>query len=208
MFWCCAESSNNATVQMLPDSSEHYSSAHGKGVAEPGATFEVELNLNGQLGLELDLTDGENGPMITAIMDGSVKEFNETKSRLALKVYDRIGKVNGVTGKTIDLHKALSASPSEGSVQLSLQRPQERTVVLHKTGELGINLHYKKNSAGIVIKDIIDGGLVDKWNRDHPEAVVTTGDRIVSFNGEAMKGADLVNKLKVSSILTLKVLHY
>jgi len=210
MFWCCAaESSDSTAPQLLVSNTESYadSAVSAKTVGENGGTFEVALgSITGQLGLELDMTDATNGPMIASILDGHVQDFNRKNPGQALKVYDRIAKVNGRNGTSVELQKLLASS--QGPVQLQIVRPQERTTILHKTGELGINLHYKKNSTGIVIKDIIDGGMLAKHNAENPEAQVVVGDRIVGFSGEAMKGTDLVKKLQESSILTLTVMHY
>jgi len=208
MLWCCAAESSDSTAAQLPVSNtDDDSGVSAKTVGENGGTFEVALgSMTGQLGLELDMTDATNGPMISDILDGYVRDFNRKNPGQALKVYDRIAKVNGRNGTSVELQKLLASS--QGPVQLQIVRPQERTTILHKTGELGINLHYKKNSTGIVIKDIIDGGMLAKHNAENPEAQVVVGDRIVGFSGEAMKGTDLVKKLQESSILTLTVMHY
>jgi len=178
-----------------------------KTVGETGGTFEVDLgSITGQLGVELDMTDATNGPMIAEILDGQLQEFNRKNPGQALKVYDRIAKVNGRNGNSVELQKLLVSS--QDPLQLQIVRPQERPITLHKTAELGINLHYKKHSTGIVIKEIIDGGVLAKHNAENPEAPVVSGDRIVAFNGEAMKGTDMVKKLQESKVLTLTVMHY
>ena len=65
-----------------------------------------------------------------------------------------------------------------------------------KTGGLGLKMDYKAISKGAVVVDIVEAGLLAKWNTENPNKVVQNGDRILAFNGRACMGDELVSALK------------
>eukprot|EP00931_Biecheleriopsis_adriatica_P096103 TRINITY_DN69752_c0_g1_i1.p1 TRINITY_DN69752_c0_g1~~TRINITY_DN69752_c0_g1_i1.p1 ORF type:complete len:243 (-),score=36.31 TRINITY_DN69752_c0_g1_i1:81-809(-) len=157
-----------------------------------------------QLGVELDLTDAER-PLISEVLPGLVQQWNERHPADALRVYDRICAVGGRGGN--DIYQRLCAQ--QPSIRLTIDRPEIITITLFKPGDLGLNLHFKKSSHALVVKDIFDGGLFAKWNANNPEQPVAIGDRIFAFGGQVEKGRSLVNKLKeAKNKVELSVAHY
>ncbi|OLQ01608.1 putative transposon protein [Symbiodinium microadriaticum] len=86
---------------------------------------------------------------IISIGEGMVQEFNVTHPDLALKPFDRIEAVNGMSD---DLSKAMAEAfenPKLGIASLRICRPKVLDVLIAKKGEpLGVKLNFTASSAG------------------------------------------------------------
>ncbi|CAK9013655.1 unnamed protein product [Durusdinium trenchii] len=126
-------------------------------------------------------------------------------------MYDRIVKVEGELGQGgKDIMKKIAAKVTNG-VQVTMQRPQERTVTVERTARLGMNLNYRKGThAKPWISSIEDGNcLIDQWNKTHPTHSVAVNDRVISVNGSALSAVDTVETLRTATgTLTIKFVHF
>lgn len=176
----------------------------------PEGDFEVliEVRPNVKFGIELDLID-ERGPTITQIFnDGVFNEHNMRTPGREVKPFDRIKSVNGMTGNATELHDMLFSMKETFTLQMI--RPRETRVVIDKTGQqLGVQLDFKDNSPALVVTELPEGGVVAKWNAEHPYDAVRVGDRIVKIdNDESLQGFALIEKLKEAEVVDLTILRY
>ncbi|CAJ1339403.1 unnamed protein product [Effrenium voratum] len=173
---------------------------------------EVMLKKGMGLGLELDVVDPKGPTIVEVGTDGLIAEFNAASRHLALQKFDRITGVNQEKGDMSHVYKTLNnaiESQERASMELDITRPTEFKVTLVKSGEpLGTQLNFKQSSAGIVLTKITDGGLVAKWNIEHPDQKLLVGDRVVAVNGQYLKGADMVERIKAEKSLEFTVLRY
>lgn len=82
----------------------------------------------------------------------------------------------------------------------------EFSVTLLKLGsmrEVGIYLSLV-DEIGLLVHNV-QAGLVQEWNRNHPELLIKSGDCIVSVNGVRGDPAGLLKLLKKNNVLFLKV---
>eukprot|EP00913_Durusdinium_trenchii_P011074 g10396.t1 len=94
---------------------------------------------------------------------------------------------------------AVSEPPSQGAftVSLELEDLKPRLVQLERPGTLGLQVNYTDLLGGVLISKIVPDGLVDRWNADPKNPLVSVGDRIIALNGEDLKGDDLLERLKM-----------
>ena len=112
------------------------------------------------------------------------------------------------TSGTDAIWKKINEKPAE-HVTLTINRPRMIEISLVKTGGLGVKLDYKNISIGGVIDEIVETGLLFKWNKEHPSDVVQRGDRIVGCNGKNCLGDELLDTIKkAEKNMTLTVLKY
>jgi hypothetical protein len=165
--------------------------------------FEVEVKkYSGEVGLKCDVTDEDVLLVKEVLPGGDLSRWNRDCSpEKAVKEYDRILKINGQTGKSIELVGLFKAD----KIILTIQRPQVLEATVERTGELGINLHYKKTSFGLVIRDIFSTGDVAKWNEKNPHSKVRPGDRISAVNGLTAPAPDLVKMMRDNPTAPLKL---
>lgn len=138
MYCCCGPNDEEIMLTEVPSS--HVLDQESQ-VLIPGplacGSFSVSLNLveSQQLGLKVDNSD-ERGSMILEITEGIVANFNLLHPERAIRVYDRVLKVNGELTAISELHRIRVSSigvKDSSSLELLLSRPQELTVAyLHK----------------------------------------------------------------------------
>ncbi|CAE7330137.1 unnamed protein product [Symbiodinium necroappetens] len=208
-MWCCCAAEDDTDKDPLREAGFVKAAP---AFFEPDAipdVFTVSLgrHAEGGHGVQMDVTDADCA-IIKDVTTGSLAEWNKTVSEAKrVKLYDRVIEVNGCKGPSFELAKALTAETEVFSV--TIQRPEERTVTLHRPGEIGVVLNYKK--AGSVCPWIskISSGLLHQWNQATPEEAVHAHDRIVAVNGTRGAPEELMVKMKeASSVLELTILHY
>ncbi|CAE7240825.1 Ccrn4l [Symbiodinium pilosum] len=160
------------------------------------------------LGIVLDVTNPECA-VVKEISQGPVRDWNQDCSEdKRVMLLDRILEVNGVRGSSIELAKALG-NPDTQEFSITMQRPEERRVQLHRPGEIGIIMNYKKVGAIAPWISKIMPGLLSQWNENMPDQAVCIHDRIVAVNGESGNTEELLAKIRASQeTLELTVLHY
>ena len=125
--------------------------------------------------------------------------------RKVAQVHDGLVAVDGAEGADAIIGK-LKGKPAE-KMTLTIHRPKKIEVSLMKTGGLGLKLDYKALSKGAVVIEIVEAGLLAKWNTENPNKVVQIGDRILAFNGKECLGDELLAALKkAESEMVLTVL--
>lgn len=187
---------------------------------KPGVfNAELDMAVGVSLGMLLDNTDDDHGPMIIDITDdGMVSRYNESRSYgPQIELFDRIEAVNGrpVFGASSEL--ALKKAAKGPKVNLLLRKPMKLEVALDKSSgkPVGANMTYKKGSYGLLIKSIHEEGLFKDWNEtvgseieSHEYIAVSSGDRVVGMLGEDIKSNELVAVMKRKTQFTLTVMHY
>ena len=138
MNCCCGPNDEEIMLAEVPSS--HVLDQESR-VLIPGplacGSFSVSLNLvePQQLGVKVDNSD-ERGSMILEITEGIVANFNLLHPERAIRVYDRVLKVNGEPTAISELHRIRVSSigaKDSSSLELLLSRPQELKVAyLHK----------------------------------------------------------------------------
>ncbi|CAK9015931.1 unnamed protein product [Durusdinium trenchii] len=213
MFCYCCESIPEVTVEVH---SSPVLNEDGLAVSEPPSqgAFTVSLELEDLkprlLGVALDSTEEKN-LMIVGIFDGIIKKFNEKFPRQGVKQFDKITAVNGKRGSANEMRRMMVSAIADETLdllQLTIRRPTEIQVQLERPGTLGLQVNYTDLLGGVLISKIVPDGLVDRWNADPKNPLVSVGDRIIALNGEDLKGDDLLERLKNDPELILSVLHY
>eukprot|EP00930_Biecheleria_cincta_P056585 TRINITY_DN4266_c0_g1_i1.p1 TRINITY_DN4266_c0_g1~~TRINITY_DN4266_c0_g1_i1.p1 ORF type:complete len:282 (-),score=57.42 TRINITY_DN4266_c0_g1_i1:24-869(-) len=170
-------------------------------------TVALDLARGEEFGIELDLTDEHKPPVVREVKDGAINRWNKTCSPDAVvQPHDRIMTLNGKRLEGGDFLKSLS-TPS-GKCALEIQRPRQLKAFFKKPGQLGVNMLYKKSSHGIVINEVLESGLVHRWNIDNPKNAVQKGDRIVGINGKMMDAQMVIKAIKEQDDYELILMHY
>ncbi|CAJ1359781.1 unnamed protein product [Effrenium voratum] len=170
-------------------------------------TVTVPVKDHSTLGLDVDLTDELAGPMIIEVKKGAIQSFNEKNPGQVIQQYDLMTTLDTVKG-TAAIFERLNGKLPQESATISFMRPRQVKVTVSKPGGLGMKLDYKTSSVGAVVSELIDSGLISKWNNEHPADAVSIGDRIIELNGKKLLGLELVDQIKKESKLTLTVLKY
>ncbi|CAE7520377.1 unnamed protein product [Symbiodinium sp. CCMP2592] len=183
LFCCCAAEEEKEASKM---SEEHFKGLvqTAPAMTDPDAvpdTFTIKLlPADGKHGLQVDATN----PVCTVIKDilpgGAIDNWNQNKPDLKVKKLDRIVEVNGIKGPAIDIAKALDLSDT---LNIVVQRPEQRVLKLQRPGEIGMVLNYKKIGSAAPWISKITPGLLTKWNQEMPDQAVQLHDRIVAVNG-------------------------
>lgn len=189
-------------------------------LGKPGVfNAELDMPVGGSLGMLLDNTDDEHGPMIIDITDeGMVARYNETcVSRPQIELFDRIEAVNGRPCFGASSELALKRAAKGPTINLLLRKPMKLDVTLDKSSgkPVGANMTYKKGSYGLLIKSIHEEGLFRDWNEtvgseieSHELISVSSGDRVIGMSGENVKNNELIAVMKRKTQFTLTVMHY
>mmetsp|Transcript_66468 Transcript_66468/g.188703 ORF Transcript_66468/g.188703 Transcript_66468/m.188703 type:complete len:147 (+) Transcript_66468:78-518(+) len=101
-------------------------------------------------------------------------------------------------GTTDPAATTLGSSKSSG-------RKDEYCIALDKTQgqRLGIDVDHQDGSTLLI--EYINGGLVEAWNRDHPDRAVRQGDRIVEVNNIHDDVVQMVESCKQHTVLHMRV---
>ncbi|CAL1126757.1 unnamed protein product [Cladocopium goreaui] len=222
-LFCCCATPDNATgvaevpaIQAMPKidpalevrQDVESTALEAKSAAPSFGSFTVVLRTqeHATLGLTIDSTSDKAPPMITEISEGAVAKFNKLHPEKAIQPHDVVSAMDDAQ-TILEVCEKLSG-PLGDSVRLTLKRPKEVNLSLSKPGSLGLKLDYNDTSVGAVISELVESGLVAKWNSENASDAVCVGDRIIQLNGDQMSGTDLLGRLRTENTLRLKVLKY
>lgn len=210
-MYCCSEPDKRDELQVSLDGREPAADeALGMPAAfRKAATFKVTLKYDKRtLGADFDTTDIHRGLMVKAILDdGLLPDWNRSDPERSVRPYDKIFEVNGQAGTVEELQDRIVLSGEE--LTLSVRRPEHREISLVREGNsLGVKLHYKKSSRGVVINEILPEGLLKNWNDAHPSLRIVPGDRILAIGGATSGAEDMTKMLSTDDKLDLTILHY
>lgn len=222
LWFCCCGGADDAsavaeipTLQAMPQRDpvselQQDDQLESEGPAAPSFgsfTVVIPTQAHATLGLMWDSASEAAGPMVLDVQStGAVPKFNQLHPKQAIRPNDVIASIDDESQHAAVLSKLNGPLPDQ--VKLVVKRPREVKVSLSKPGALGMKLDYQETSIGAVISELMEGGLVAKWNSDHPSDAIGLGDRIAQVNGEKLSGAKLLPKLKAEDKLVLTVLKY
>mmetsp|Transcript_124303 Transcript_124303/g.247793 ORF Transcript_124303/g.247793 Transcript_124303/m.247793 type:complete len:372 (-) Transcript_124303:71-1186(-) len=150
------------------------------------------------LGLEVDPHDGTSLYVTGVKADSIVQTYNKgVSSDLEVTEGCFIVGVNGVSGKSVDLDKALkkSAKLTRAELVVCPAKGFHVAFALDFNGSLGMSFPKRSMGRSVLISNIIPGSPLDNWNAECPEQAVVKGDRIVAVNGKCGKAADLLKMI-------------
>eukprot|EP00933_Yihiella_yeosuensis_P008667 TRINITY_DN114253_c0_g1_i1.p1 TRINITY_DN114253_c0_g1~~TRINITY_DN114253_c0_g1_i1.p1 ORF type:complete len:239 (+),score=67.93 TRINITY_DN114253_c0_g1_i1:2-718(+) len=181
---------------------------------EAGSSFfvmKVALN-GGSLGLDIDKTDMKVCLIKGIVPGGLVYEANIAASPdKAVRVTDRLVKVDGQGGSTTDLIARLAnVQTAAKDVELVFEHPKEKYVNVEKKGRrLGLSLELNELSVGLAIKAVEDEGVIKELNQEaRPEMRLVACDRIVEVEGNARSSTELLEEIKSKESFSMKVLSW
>ncbi|CAJ1363371.1 unnamed protein product, partial [Effrenium voratum] len=147
---CCAEADIENGTQVAFDPRASPDLVAGREVAR---SFEVSVKYQvGKLGVDLDATDVMRGLLVKSVLpDGALAEWNRTNPDQVVRPYDKIFSVNGKAGKVDELESRIVSSGER--LVLGVRRPERYEIVIARPGSLGVRLHYKRSSKGVVISE-------------------------------------------------------
>lgn len=154
------------------------------------------------LGLEVDPHDGIS-LYVTGVKAGSVLHtYNKgVSSDVSVTEGCYIVGVNGVSGKSVDLDKALKKSTKVAKAELVVCPAFgfHLAIQTDAKGSLGMVCPKRPLGRSLLITSIATGGPLDSWNEECPEQAVVIGDRIVAVNGKGGKAAELLKMITGAS---------
>merc|ERR1712050_605851 len=118
-----------------------------------------------------------------------VKNWNVTHEGSEIKAHDRFDEVNRAR-----------------ILNIIVRRPEEFVVNVQKGNDqsrLGLELSYCAGGATLLLV-FVSAGLIDTWNKEHPESMLEKGDRLVEVNGVSGNSKDMFQLLTQSDALELK----
>ncbi|CAE7242977.1 unnamed protein product [Symbiodinium necroappetens] len=154
----------------------------------------------------LDMSDPSC--IIIQEISGALREWNADVDNAQAQIYDRLLEVNGEPcSSTMLRHKMEEAGCDQ--LTFTLQRPEQRQVILPKSDRLGIDISFRK---GVSVRPWImgvRGGAMGQWNLEKPRFNVHAHDRILSVSGVSGGPLEIVDKLRRSEdSLMITFLHY
>jgi len=172
-------------------------------------TFTVVIEFAGEgklLGLSLDTTD-DKVCVVKGISEGLLQTHNLNCSPdQVVKKSDKMCAVNGSRSDTNELITALEVKDA-ATLTLVFEHPKDQSVLLKKPGTIGVTLNYKQKSHGLMIRDI-HNGLLGDWNKENPDTLIKSGDRIVAVNGVQDGPMGLLEKIRDSETPLLSIMRY
>ncbi|CAE7428538.1 unnamed protein product [Symbiodinium natans] len=206
---CCASDDKENQLDLAPElkTTPKAFGTLADEVQEDDSRFIVVLKGGtGSFGLSVDRSNSVC-VIVRDVTGGAAAIWNESNPTKQIKPFDQILEVNGEPCSGEDISSKLEDRDVK-DIRLTVKRPEERTLVLHKPGRLGIDVNYRKTSAKPWIASV-GSGLVAEWNKAKPEMAVAANDRIVSVNGHSGATDILLEKLRSSDdTMVLTVMHY
>jgi len=168
--------------------------------------FEVTLQKKDptdKCGLQLDCNN-EKTFEVVKVTEGLVKSYNDTvaESKKIVPGHCVVG-INGKSGMEM-----LSELSTSKELKLMIAPTINFTVQLTKSGtqQLGMNLAYEEGCSSLLLNGFAAGGLLDTYNKSAPQTQrVGVGDRIIEVNGVSGEPLKILDALKTSTALSLKV---
>lgn len=174
----------------------------------------VDRSSGADLGIEVEHYT-EAVLMVMAINPGLIKDWNTSNPRQKMEEQDVIVGANDASG---DVEKILGECRKKKPLRLSVRRPtikpkKLQTVELQykisldksKGAKLGIDVNHEEGKELFI--ESIEEGLVNKWNKEHPEQQVLVEDRIIEVNGVSGDVKLLLNECMKDEVLEMKLIH-
>jgi len=183
-------------------------------------TFVVEVKLAAsprktrpRLGLTLDWDDGYS-LVVTNTEPGLIEDWNSQHPDEKVSIGDSIVSVNDSILPPKELADVLDGLAKQDAVErevrLLVRRHSEYDVALIRkdaTEKLGIELRHREGGNTLLVRQILEQGIVADWNRKHAgdSIKIKVGDRVIEVNGTRGSGTVLNEKVKAkeSLIMTL-----
>lgn len=177
-----------------------------KGGAQHKFSVVITRNIGEAVGLDIDHIDGVAAVVVAVKPGGAIQSWNDNNRDKEIKGGDRIVEVNGSSG---DVQQIIQKLKSDLTWRMTVQRPVELLVTIHKANAptLGLDLKYAPNSKSLLITDVANGPMQD-WNNENPGKAVRTNDRIVEINGARGKPQDLIQASDGKDTLEMVIAHY
>mmetsp|Transcript_16578 Transcript_16578/g.35008 ORF Transcript_16578/g.35008 Transcript_16578/m.35008 type:complete len:263 (+) Transcript_16578:98-886(+) len=160
------------------------------------------------IAIDIDSSDGLT-LLVMQVRPGLVQLWNKTHWDLHqdVRVYDRIVEVNGVRGDAADLLRAMR---SDRTVDLMVKRPVEYRIEVTKEASpfasLGVIVD-DRDGRTLRVEHVLEGGLLDQWNKTHWQVPVRTNDRIVAVNGVCGDSGQLLERVRLEGTLEVVLEH-
>mmetsp|Transcript_30340 Transcript_30340/g.100678 ORF Transcript_30340/g.100678 Transcript_30340/m.100678 type:complete len:255 (+) Transcript_30340:72-836(+) len=163
-------------------------------------TFEVVVERNGRLGLQVEMK--ESCLLCVRVIEGcNLEAYNKTApADRRLECTDFVVEVNGQ--KVLD--KMVQEVNDASTVKMKVVRSVPFTVKIKKGGKpMGVGLTYQKDSIAIDLKEFRDGAVKDYNSTAPPESRLEVNDSIISVNGVAATPEKMVEVIKNSPEMEL-----
>eukprot|EP00440_Ansanella_granifera_P050276 gb/GFBE01054493.1/.p1 GENE.gb/GFBE01054493.1/~~gb/GFBE01054493.1/.p1 ORF type:complete len:261 (+),score=65.78 gb/GFBE01054493.1/:1-783(+) len=169
----------------------------------------LDVETNGSLGLNIDVQD-EHFAIVSRVNGAAAGTWNAMcPDAESIQAGDCISEVAGkpVEPKTL-LSLIAAAKETRQPFQVMFCRPCVKMVNITKNGRpLGLKATDLETNFGMSVNAVEDGPIKE-WNLSNPSSAVTKYDRIVGVNGQSGSVAQLVQLMKSSEQLELKVLSW
>lgn len=172
----------------LPVNDGQSSCAAGKSSDYRYEEFQVEVQRQSHgLGLDVDKVDGKT-MLVTKVKDGPIKDWNDLRKGVGVKLGDRILSINDVRDNVDSMLKELAQNET---FSLRIVRVTELRIEITKRDRLGIDVDHASGSYLLVTR--IKEGPVWEYNENVSHDLrVYPGDRIIEVNGMAGIGGNVM----------------
>eukprot|EP00930_Biecheleria_cincta_P076979 TRINITY_DN64217_c0_g1_i1.p1 TRINITY_DN64217_c0_g1~~TRINITY_DN64217_c0_g1_i1.p1 ORF type:complete len:250 (+),score=36.13 TRINITY_DN64217_c0_g1_i1:77-826(+) len=199
-----ADKAGNSYVQQAPNKYIAEPAHFGNGDASTNQydQFVVELQRTPDraFGLNFHSSDGQMLIITEVLPGGLLNRWNDMcLPSQVVRPWDCLYRVNGRSGFSQELVAQLKNS---GRFELHFRRPRESNVSVTKNGKVLGLLLSPTTGAGLYVQDVQAGAAMDAG------AQVKAGDHIVAVNGHRTSAMDMIEMIKTSDVLNLKVLSY
>mmetsp|Transcript_51871 Transcript_51871/g.97317 ORF Transcript_51871/g.97317 Transcript_51871/m.97317 type:complete len:899 (+) Transcript_51871:38-2734(+) len=149
---------------------------------------------------------------IKHVPEGSMIEILQKGQGERIYVRDDCGQEGWVTAAAKGLQLVVlveqedSADKSDEPAEV-VKSGTEYTITLDRTDGARLGIDVEKQDGVTLLIESINGGLVEKWNKDNPNQKVSPNDRIVEVNGVRDDLMLLVDECKKNMVLKIKLLH-
>jgi len=166
--------------------------------------FEVEVQRQKHgLGLDVDKVDGKT-MLVTKVKDGPIKDWNDLRKGVGVKLGDRIVSINGVRD---DVEVMLQELAKNQKFILQIVRVTELRIEIAKTEKLGIDVDHASGSYLLITR--IKEGPVSAYNENMPHDLrLYPGDRIMEVNKVVGDGGNvlvMLERIRTDGVLNFLV---
>lgn len=161
------------------------------------------------LGITLDMVT-KKAVVHSIKPEGSVHEWNCAASpQLQICPGDRIDtfRIKGQTERALTSPHDLKSLQTCRAIVFNITKPSSR-IILAKA-PFGLVLHHNKcGTSQLVISSVLPSGSIQKWNEEHPDEMVSSGDIVISVDGVLSSAVEMKNYLQGCKDAELEILHY
>lgn len=166
----------------------------------------LEMTPGERLGALLDILDMKTLRVVELRREGRLRIHNlRAKANKKVKPGYFIVGVNGISGSAQTMVDEMRRSRTW---KLQVARNHDFMVTLEKAGPLRLDLQFEKDSDCIVIRKVGEIGVVKEYNESmssDAEKQIKPGDRILDVNGTAGPAKVLLETIRNSTELNLKI---